>query len=293
MKKIILDYFKFDEPIDYETSVVSIKDNAPQWFKDAISDIHELISGEIGEHDPWMLKTCLLAVNDFLSNNGGSNSRTYASHVKDNNLDTLIDWENKYKNYALFKKAYNDAITYYTNDTFEKKLRQIQYCFARNIGFHIPSTEEGYKSMKATKKEDLMYDISITYQDSLLDKTTKNKIAAGLLLQKDGLILAVSRKDDHEAFGLPGGKVDPGEDIENALIREVKEEVGLTVSNPVELFGTIDQGKYLWVVYSADVSGDIHTEEPHAIKWVEPKVLLEGPFKESIKEMFDELKITY
>lgn len=44
-----------------------------------------------------------------------------------------------------------------------------------------------------------------------------------------GMFLSVSRKDDPNKIGFPGGKVDPGETHEEALIRETFEETGLHV----------------------------------------------------------------
>lgn len=46
----------------------------------------------------------------------------------------------------------------------------------------------------------------------------------------EGDILMVSRKNSRD-FGLPGGKVDPGEDLFEACIREVFEETGLDINN--------------------------------------------------------------
>lgn len=57
-----------------------------------------------------------------------------------------------------------------------------------------------------------------------------SKIAVCALIQCGDLYLGVSRKDNSLDFGLPGGKVDPNENLEQALVREVLEETGYTVS---------------------------------------------------------------
>ncbi|MEP2639905.1 NUDIX domain-containing protein [Roseobacter sp.] len=56
----------------------------------------------------------------------------------------------------------------------------------------------------------------------------KRIIKAGLCLMRDGqVLLARSRGDTH--FQIPGGKIEPGESDIDALIREVQEELAVTL----------------------------------------------------------------
>ncbi len=79
-------------------------------------------------------------------------------------------------------------------------------------------------------------------------------------------ILSVSRKNNHADFGLPGGKLDPGEGFKEALIREVMEETGLLVTAMEPVYGaycgTEGIHKVHWTMtYLCRVSGEINTKE--------------------------------
>ncbi|MFA6250101.1 MAG: NUDIX hydrolase [Candidatus Shapirobacteria bacterium] len=54
---------------------------------------------------------------------------------------------------------------------------------------------------------------------------------AGVVIKKDGKYLLVQEKQPkvYGLWNLPAGKVDPGESLEQAAIREAKEEVGYVV----------------------------------------------------------------
>jgi 8-oxo-dGTP diphosphatase len=114
--------------------------------------------------------------------------------------------------------------------------------------------------------------------------------AVCLLLQReDGKILAVSRKEDRTKFGLPGGKVDPGETEEEALAREVREETGLRISSPRLLLSRVCRGETDYVskaYYAAEVEGELGTNEPIDIRWVDAATLMEGPFGEFNEHLF-------
>ena len=76
-----------------------------------------------------------------------------------------------------------------------------------------------------------------------------------------GRLLLIKRGHEPEAgrWSLPGGRIEPGESDQQALVREVREETGLTVT-PGRLIGTVDRpqpgGRVLVIRdYAAEVTG--------------------------------------
>lgn len=100
-----------------------------------------------------------------------------------------------------------------------------------------------------------------------------------VLLNNKGEVLAVSRKNDHTDFGIIGGKVDNNETIEQAAIRETKEETGLDIYNLKLIFAMHKDG-YMGYTYLCDYNGNIHTDEPHIVKWTSFETVINGSFGE-------------
>jgi len=105
------------------------------------------------------------------------------------------------------------------------------------------------------------------------------------VIYKDGRILIDRRKPEGLLGGLwefPGGKQEPDESLEEALHREIREEVGLTISvdNPL---GTIDHAYShfrirMHAFQCTWVSGEPTCHGCTAVKWVRPAELSKYAF---------------
>lgn len=117
------------------------------------------------------------------------------------------------------------------------------------------------------------------------------------LIHKDGSYLLQDRKKaDWQGYALPGGHIEAGESIVDAVIREMKEETGLDIQNP-KLCGVkqfpIEGGRYLVFLFQTDeFSGEVCSSDEGAMHWVEhdqlESVNLVDDFRELLRVMLDD-----
>lgn len=131
-------------------------------------------------------------------------------------------------------------------------------------------------------------------EDEMLAALNAPRAACVLVRNPNGKILAVSRKDDPNALGMPGGHVDIGEKDIDAARRELKEETGLDVTDLVEIFSMRDSHGFMTTTFSGNVSGTIHTNESGVIRWVNPSSLIDpnqSPFYRYNQLLFQKISI--
>ena len=121
--------------------------------------------------------------------------------------------------------------------------------------------------------------------------------ACVVLINDDGLILGVSRKNNHEDFGLVGGAMDVQDngDPINTAIRECKEETGLDIHDLKMVF-SIHKGGNMGFTYLAKYSGVINHNEPHVVRWLPFKTLFNGSFgryNQLVAESLDDMGVKY
>lgn len=90
---------------------------------------------------------------------------------------------------------------------------------------------------------------------------------------RDGRVLAARRTFPAEAAGrweFPGGKVEPGETPEAALVREIAEELGCDIAVTDWLPGEVAIGDrhVLTVAVAELVAGEPHPHEHDAVRWL-------------------------
>lgn len=142
--------------------------------------------------------------------------------------------------------------------------------------------------------------------------------AGVILMNRDGRVFVGQRIDSTlEAWQLPQGGIDPGEDAETAAVRELFEETGVTADKveliargpreltydlPEDMIGKVWKGKWrgqrqTWFLYRfLGEDGDIRIETEHpefrAWRWSEPASLpaMIVPFK---KALYEELLVVF
>ena len=111
-------------------------------------------------------------------------------------------------------------------------------------------------------------------------------VAACALIDADGRVLIAERPAGKSMAGLwefPGGKVDPGERPEDALIRELKEELGIVVKEACLAPLTFASHSYedfhlLMPLYVCRRwEGTVAPHEGQRLAWVRPNRLKEYP----------------
>lgn len=90
-----------------------------------------------------------------------------------------------------------------------------------------------------------------------------SRIAGGAIIENNKILL-VKRSASKELFpnkwGFPAGKMEEGETPEEAVIREVKEEVGLDFT-PTKLIHQSEFDNYNFYKFVGDFSGDVVLQE--------------------------------
>ncbi len=130
-----------------------------------------------------------------------------------------------------------------------------------------------------------------------MNRTEHVELTVLCLIQKENQYLLQDRiKYDWRGYTLPGGHIEPEESIVDAVIREMKEETGLTIRNP-KLCGVkqfpIENGRYIVFLFSAEeFEGELVSSDEGKMHWIKKEELdtvnTVNDFRELLEVMLDD-----
>lgn len=143
-------------------------------------------------------------------------------------------------------------------------------------------TEYAWVTLEQAKKYDLIENIYEQIEKvHKIHKKNKKRVGAGVgaMILKDNKILLGKRHEDPEkassllhgegTWTMPGGKIDFGEEIEQAIEREVFEETGIIIKNPKIISTTndkVDSAHFITIgLLVEDFNGEAQVKEPEEI----------------------------
>lgn len=124
------------------------------------------------------------------------------------------------------------------------------------------------------------------------------QVAVGVIKNPQGEILIAKRPEDKHMGGLwefPGGKIEPGESTEMALVRELREEVNLSPTRFEKLIRIAhqypDKHVVLEVLLITEFIGNATGMEGQEIRWVKTEDLKNYTFPDANKPIITALKL--
>ncbi len=100
-----------------------------------------------------------------------------------------------------------------------------------------------------------------------------------MITDAEGRVLVQDRVDPRwRGLSFPGGHVAPGEPFVDSVIREVREETGLTIQQPrlcgLKQFQTDRGERYVVLLFKADrYTGELKASDEGAVFWLHPSQL--------------------
>ena len=123
------------------------------------------------------------------------------------------------------------------------------------------------------------------------------KQAGVALIIKDGLILAISRRNNKSLFGLPGGKFDilADKDTKDTAIRETYEETSVWIKDCKQIFEANDGEFVARCYYVLDWDGEPSTSEEGEVGWLTADELTttKAAFPDYNKHTLNTFKLLY